>query len=70
MMSFLVANATNAPPVWVDGEILDGGGVSGISSNPNHFQTRSKCLNVFTEYFGRMPLVVTSAKPIVVNPGM
>ncbi|CAN6200576.1 unnamed protein product [Urochloa humidicola] len=45
-MSFLVANATGAPPIWVQGRIFEIGS-SGISSLKGHGLQRSRCLNTF-----------------------
>ena len=63
MMSFLVANATNSPSVWVKGVITEEGS-TGISSGVDHIAARSHCVDLFTEYFGKMPLVVSNAKAI------
>ena len=62
-MSFLVANATGAPPVWVEGKIFEIGS-TGISSLGGHSQKRSECVNRFVDEFGRMPLVSTSMKAV------
>ncbi|XP_052199302.1 glycosylinositol phosphorylceramide mannosyl transferase 1 [Diospyros lotus] len=60
-MSFLVANATGSPPVWVKGKIFEIGS-TGISSLGGHIEKRSACVNRFVEHYGRMPLVSTSMK--------
>ncbi|GMJ11899.1 ECTOPICALLY PARTING CELLS, GIPC MANNOSYL-TRANSFERASE1 [Hibiscus trionum] len=62
-MSFLVANATGAPPIWVKGKIFEIGS-TGISSLGGHSERRSECVNKFAAEFGRMPLVSTSLKAI------
>ncbi|CAI0443547.1 unnamed protein product [Linum tenue] len=62
-MSFLVANATDAPPVWVKGKIFEIGS-TGISSLGGHKDRRSLCINRFVAEFGRMPLVSTTVKAI------
>ncbi|CAH9097654.1 unnamed protein product [Cuscuta europaea] len=62
-MSFLVANETNAPPIWAQGKIFEIGS-SGISSLGSHNQKRAECVNRFVAEFGRMPLVTTSVKAI------
>ncbi|EFJ36641.1 N-acetylglucosaminyltransferase-like protein [Selaginella moellendorffii] len=62
-MSFLVANATGGPPIWVKGRIVEIGS-SGISSLTDHNHKRSRCLNYFTTLFGGMPLVATSVKAV------
>ncbi|CAM6102677.1 unnamed protein product [Calypogeia fissa] len=62
-MSFLVANATHAPPIWVKGRIYEIGS-TGISSLTGHKEHRTNCVNYFTETFGHMPLVSTRVKVI------
>lgn len=62
-MSFLVANATGAPPVWVQGRIFEIGS-SGISSLKGHGLQRSRCLNEFAAMYGHMPLVATTVKAV------
>ncbi|CAH9121422.1 unnamed protein product [Cuscuta epithymum] len=62
-MSFLVANETNAPPIWIQGKIFEIGS-SGISSLGSHNEKRTQCVNRFVAEFGRMPLVTTSVKAI------
>lgn len=62
-MSFLVANATGAPPLWVKGKIYETGS-TGISSLGGHSERRSDCVNIFTSVYGRMPLVYTSVKAV------
>ncbi|XP_066371894.1 glycosylinositol phosphorylceramide mannosyl transferase 1-like [Miscanthus floridulus] len=62
-MAFLVANATGAPPVWVQGRIFETGS-SGISSLKGHALQRSRCLNAFTAMYGHMPLVATTVKAV------
>ncbi|KAJ1260928.1 hypothetical protein BS78_10G269300 [Paspalum vaginatum] len=62
-MSFLVANATGAPPVWVQGRIFEIGS-SGISSLKGHDLQRSRCLNAFAAMYGHMPLVATTVKAV------
>uniref|UniRef100_A0A5B7BCA8 Glycosyl transferase 64 domain-containing protein n=1 Tax=Davidia involucrata TaxID=16924 RepID=A0A5B7BCA8_DAVIN len=60
-MSLLVANATDAPPIWVKGKIYEIGS-SGISSLKGHSNRRNKCLNEFISLYGTMPLVSTNVK--------
>ncbi|BBN04566.1 hypothetical protein Mp_3g05750 [Marchantia polymorpha subsp. ruderalis] len=60
-MSFLVANVTNASPLWVKGEVHEIGS-TGISSLSGHTQHRTDCMNYFVEIFGHMPLVSTRVK--------
>ncbi|MED6145850.1 GDP-mannose transporter [Stylosanthes scabra] len=62
-MSFLVANATGAPPIWVKGKIFEIGS-TGISSLGGHSEKRSECVNRFASVFGRMPLVSTTVKAV------
>ncbi|EPS61759.1 hypothetical protein M569_13037 [Genlisea aurea] len=62
-MSFVVANATGAPPVWVKGKIYEIGS-SGISSLSEHDYKRNKCLNDFASLFGTMPLISSNAKAV------
>ncbi|XP_059628026.1 glycosylinositol phosphorylceramide mannosyl transferase 1 isoform X2 [Cornus florida] len=62
-MSFLVANATGAPPIWVKGKINEIGS-TGISSLGGHTEKRSECVNRFVAEYGRMPLVSTSVKAV------
>ncbi|CAN1173809.1 Glycosylinositol phosphorylceramide mannosyl transferase 1 [Linum perenne] len=62
-MSFLVANVTGAPPVWVKGKIFEIGS-TGISSLGGHNEKRSQCINRFVAEFGRMPLVSTTVKAV------
>lgn len=62
-MSFLVANATGAPPIWVKGSIFEIGS-SGISSLGGHTERRSECVNRFVAEFGGMPLISTSVKAV------
>ncbi|XP_010554651.1 PREDICTED: glycosyltransferase family 64 protein C4-like [Tarenaya hassleriana] len=62
-MSFLVANATNAPPIWVKGKINEIGS-TGISSIGGHTEKRARCVNRFVAEYGRMPLVYSSVKAV------
>ncbi|XP_057862247.2 glycosylinositol phosphorylceramide mannosyl transferase 1 isoform X2 [Cryptomeria japonica] len=62
-MSFLVANATGAPPIWVKGKVFEIGS-SGISSLKGHSQRRNKCLNDFVTLYGYMPLVPSNVKAV------
>ncbi|KAG6395435.1 hypothetical protein SASPL_146080 [Salvia splendens] len=62
-MSFLVANATGAPPIWVKGNIFEIGS-SGISSLGGHIERRSECVNHFVGEYRGMPLVPTSVKAV------
>ncbi|MBA0726338.1 hypothetical protein Golax_002171 [Gossypium laxum] len=62
-MSFLVANATDAPPIWVKGKIFEIGS-TGISSLGGHSERRTECVNKFVDEFGRMPLVPTVMKAV------
>ncbi|KAG9150235.1 hypothetical protein Leryth_009806 [Lithospermum erythrorhizon] len=62
-MSFLVANASGAPPIWVKGKIFEIGS-TGISSLGGHSEKRTECVNRFVAEFGRMPLVSTTVKAV------
>ncbi|GLT75905.1 hypothetical protein SLA2020_475980 [Shorea laevis] len=62
-ISFLIANATGAPPIWVKGKIFEIGS-TGISSLGGHSERRTQCINRFVTEFGRMPLVPTSVKAV------
>ncbi|KAF5738465.1 glycosyltransferase family 64 protein C4 [Tripterygium wilfordii] len=62
-MSFLVANATGAPPIWVKGKIFEIGS-TGISSLGGHSEKRTRCVNRFAMEYGRMPLVSTFVKAV------
>lgn len=62
-MSFLVANATGAPPIWVKGKIFEIGS-TGISSLGGHSEKRTQCVNRFVAEFVKMPLVSTSMKVV------
>jgi len=73
-MSFLVANLTHLPAVWVRGEgiseighrgLVEGLFVKdqGISSNQaSHYAARSACVDSFVSLFGNMPLTTSSSK--------
>ncbi|KAL9264583.1 Glycosylinositol phosphorylceramide mannosyl transferase 1-like protein [Drosera capensis] len=67
-MSFLVANATGAPPVWVKGKIYEIGS-AGISSLNGHTYKRKKCLNDFVSLYGRIPLLSTNLKAVHAGGG-
>ncbi|KAF5453652.1 hypothetical protein F2P56_028542 [Juglans regia] len=62
-MSFLVANASGAPPIWVKGNIYEIGS-TGISSMGGHSERRTQCVNRFVAEFGRMPLIPTTVKAV------
>ncbi|EEF35499.1 glycosylinositol phosphorylceramide mannosyl transferase 1 [Ricinus communis] len=62
-MSFLVANATGAPPIWVKGKIFEIGS-TGISSLGGHSEKRTQCVNRFVAEYGRMPLISTTVKAV------
>lgn len=65
-MSFLVANATRAPPSWFRARYRDYGqsfaSHAGISASQDHIQIRQDCLRTFAAKFGRDPLISTSHK--------
>lgn len=60
-MSFLVANATGGPPIWVKGKLVEIG-TTGISSLKGHSKHRTACLNRFVDMYGHMPLVPSNVK--------
>ncbi|MCO5551962.1 hypothetical protein L7F22_005469 [Adiantum nelumboides] len=60
-MSFLVANVTGGPPVWVKGKLFEIG-TTGISSLKGHSKHRTACLNMFVDLYGHMPLVPSNVK--------
>ncbi|CAA6655126.1 unnamed protein product [Spirodela intermedia] len=57
-MSFLVANETASPPVWVKGGFV----WNQQLGKPN--ERRSQCVKDFAALYGRMPLVATTVKAI------
>ncbi|XP_022156919.1 glycosyltransferase family 64 protein C4 [Momordica charantia] len=62
-MSFLVANVSGTPPIWVKGKIFEIGS-SGISSLGGHNERRSECVNRFVEEYGGMPLLPSTVKAV------
>mmetsp|Transcript_24078 Transcript_24078/g.36118 ORF Transcript_24078/g.36118 Transcript_24078/m.36118 type:complete len:428 (-) Transcript_24078:101-1384(-) len=62
-MSFMVANETNLPPIYVRGSLQDHGVFNGISTSKSwtsggHMVERNGCLNKLVEFYdGKMPLV-------------
>jgi len=69
LMSFIVANATRAPPLWFRApysdygqSILSFGRHAGISSGVDHVETRGDCIATFARLFGTMPLVTSHSK--------
>ncbi|CAM6042985.1 unnamed protein product [Sphagnum compactum] len=62
-MSFLVANATSAPPLWVKGRLFEIGS-TGISSLQGHSEHRTQCVNHFVSVYGYMPLVASHVKVV------
>ncbi|XP_064982784.1 glycosylinositol phosphorylceramide mannosyl transferase 1-like isoform X2 [Musa acuminata AAA Group] len=62
-MSLLVANVTQAPPIWVKGKIHEIGSY-GISSLAGHNKRRNNCLNDFISLYGAVPLVSTNIKAV------
>lgn len=65
-MSFLVANATKAPPVWFRAAYVDYGqsfaSHAGISAGRDHLQIRQECLRAFAALFGHDPLQTATHK--------
>ncbi|KAG9159700.1 hypothetical protein Leryth_017407 [Lithospermum erythrorhizon] len=64
-MSLLVANTTDAPPIWVKGKIYEIGS-PGTSSlhQPHHYDGRNKCINDLVSMYGTLPLVSTNVKAV------
>lgn len=62
-MSFLVANSTGAPPIWVKGKLFEIGS-TGISSLTGHSKQRTACLNKFMDMYGHNPLVASNVKAV------
>lgn len=62
-MSFLVANATGIPPIWVKGKVREIGSW-GISSLKGHSERRSKCINDFISFYQKVPLLTTNVKVV------
>lgn len=63
-MSFVVANITHAPPIWVKAKIYEIGS-TGISSLKGHSERRTHCLNhLMGLYDGVMPLVASYFKAV------
>ncbi|KAK6926322.1 Glycosyl transferase 64 domain [Dillenia turbinata] len=67
-MSLLVANATDATPIWVKGKIYEIGS-TGISGLQGHSYKRNKCLNDFVSLYGTMPLVSSNLKAVDARHG-
>ncbi|KAJ8601940.1 hypothetical protein CTAYLR_004458 [Chrysophaeum taylorii] len=67
-MSFVVANRTRAPPIWVRLHYDDYGqsfaSHAGISAAKDHVAVREACIQRFAELFGRFPLVTAHHKTI------
>ncbi|RWW79211.1 hypothetical protein BHE74_00012511 [Ensete ventricosum] len=69
-MSLLVANVTQAPPIWVKGDVafvagkIHEIGSNGISSLAGHNKRRNNCLNAFISLYGAVPLVSTNIKAV------
>lgn len=65
-MSFLIANATNAPPLWVKARYVDYGqsfyAHAGISASADHLDVRRDCIRHFTTLFNTFPLVTSRHK--------
>jgi hypothetical protein len=61
-MQFLIANATELPPIYVKGHLQDRGVIGGISTSQDvvhagHMQHRSGCLNQLEAIYRKLPLV-------------
>jgi hypothetical protein len=60
LMSFVGANVTGRPPIYVYATVKDIGKKNGISTISSHKGSRNKCLDVFVKHFGRDPLISSS----------
>lgn len=66
-MSFLVANATRAPAIWLRAPYTDYGqsiykSHAGISASSDHIDIRQSCLALFADLFHHFPLVTGRLK--------
>eukprot|EP00850_Spirogloea_muscicola_P002895 SM000011S19073 [mRNA] locus=s11:774681:776519:- [translate_table: standard] len=61
-LSFLVANITRVPPIWISSHVAELSHSGAISSAKAHSRKRTKCINRFVEVFGQMPLVQSHVK--------
>ena len=57
LLSFIAANATGRPAIYVQAKVTDLGEVGGISSGASHKNVRNTCVTTFVNHFGRDPLV-------------
>ena len=66
LMSFVAANATHRPSIYMYTNVKDLGKKGGISSTSAHKGIRSGCLDRFISFFGHDPLITTTyeAKPV------
>ncbi|KAI9076339.1 hypothetical protein K1719_041702 [Acacia pycnantha] len=63
-MSFLVANSTGAPPIWVKGKIYEKGASSISNPKGRRSDSRDRCLNDLISLYGTVPLVPTHFKAV------
>uniref|UniRef100_A0A7S2W219 Glycosyl transferase 64 domain-containing protein n=1 Tax=Rhizochromulina marina TaxID=1034831 RepID=A0A7S2W219_9STRA len=62
-MSFLVANMSHEPAVWVRGTGVREIGSTGLSSDQQrHYRERGMCIHEFVSLFGNLPLVPATHK--------
>jgi hypothetical protein len=66
LMSFVAANATRRPSLYMYTPVMDLGKKGGISSAGTHKGVRDECLDHFVQFFGYDPLITTTyeAKPV------
>jgi hypothetical protein len=60
LMSFVAANATHRPSIYMYTNVQDLGKTGGISSAGTHKEVRDHCLDHFVSFFGYDPLITTS----------
>jgi len=65
-LNFVVSRLTCSGPLLIRGHEahVNYDPKSGLSRNPNHMDTRSKCLNEFSKILGVMPLVEQSGRAV------
>jgi hypothetical protein len=62
-MAHTVASLSEAPPVWISGDVYETG-EQGISSGKNHFRTRGICLEQLRDMSGILPYVTSYQKMV------
>lgn len=66
LMSFVAANSTRRPSIYMYAPVQDLGKRNGISTGSSHKGIRDHCLDRFISFFGYDPLITTTyeAKPV------